>query len=96
MENHTSLSEHIAASIEDVKALLDDNRSLSIAYLSRRIRDLEDETRKRLRGADHGQNERLTALEGSVKKLEERLHVAAVKYREMQEDLGKIDKTESQ
>lgn len=80
--------EQIAASIEDVKALLDGNRSLSIAFLSRRIRDLEDEMRKRFREIKCP-CDALKALEDSVSKLEKRLEQAAVKFREMREELDK-------
>lgn len=49
MPDSGPLTEQIASSIEDVKQLLDDNRSLSVAYLSRKLRDLEESTAARLK-----------------------------------------------
>lgn len=84
-----SLPEQIAASIEDVKQLLADNRSLSIAFLSRRIRDLEEDVRRRFREI-HCPCVSLGAVEQSVTKLEQRMQQAAIKFREMQEELDKL------
>ncbi len=83
------LTEQIAASIEEVKALLDDNRSLSIAVLSRRLRDHEDEVRKRFREITCPCQAILQA-ETSLEKLEKRLDMAGVKFRELREELDQL------
>ena len=83
------LTEQIAASIEDVKALLDDNRSLSIAALSRRLKDHEDEVRKRFKGITCPCQAILQA-EASLTKLEQRLDLAVVKFRELRKELDQL------
>jgi len=80
-----SLTEQIAASIEDVKALLDDNRRLSVAFLARRIRDLEEETRKSFRRIES----QLEVLQRANEKLHQRFDLAAVKFKEMRGELDK-------
>ena len=85
-----TLSEQIAASVEDVKALLDDNRSLSIAFLSRRLQDIEKDVRERFRTLDRGRDQRVAALEDAVQKLKGRLQLAGVKFKEMQEELDQM------
>ena len=77
MDKTGPLTAQIAASIEDVKALLDDNRSLSIAYLSRRLTDLEKMVVKRL-----------NALDKQVKCVSERVDKAGKAYKEMR---GEVD-----
>ena len=89
-EEQVPLSEQIAASIEDVQALLDDNRSLSIAFLSRRIQDVEKDVREGFRSLDRGRDQRVAALEDAVQKLQGRLQIAGVKYKEMREELDKF------
>ena len=84
------LSNQIAASIEDVKALLEDNRHLSVAFLSRRIQDVEKDVRERFRTLDRSRDQRVAALEDDVQKLRERLQMAGVKFKEMQEELDKL------
>lgn len=76
MDKAGPLTTQIAASIEDVKALLDDNRSLSVAYLSRRQTDFEEQVRKRL-----------AAVEESVTRLSKRVDQAGTKYKELREDV---------
>ena len=83
------LTEQIAASHEDVKALLDDNRSLSIAALSRRLKDHEDEVRKRFKGITCPCQAILQA-EASLEKLEQRLDLAGVKFKELREELDQL------
>lgn len=90
MSDEGPLSEQIAASIEDVKALLDDNRHLSVAFLSRRIQDIERDARERFRTLDRGRDQRVAALEDAVQKLRERLQMAGVKYMEMREELDQV------
>ena len=85
------LTKQIAASVEDVKSLLADNRNLSIALLARRIKDLEEEVRERFRKNEQVQAQRMNSLEDSIRKLEERLRVAGVKYMVMREDLDKLN-----
>jgi len=88
--NPKPLPEQITASIEDVQALLDSNRNLSVAFLSRRLKDLETEMRERFRGLN--QDPRINSLEEAVKTLKEKLNVAAVKFREMRDDVDKVKK----
>ena len=88
--NSDSLPEQIAASIEDVKALLDDNRSLSIAYLSRRIQDVEKEMRERFRTLDRSRDKRTADLEDAVEKLTHRLDSAKLVCRAMQAELDTL------
>lgn len=78
MEKTGPLTAQIAASVDDVKALLDDNRSLSVAYLSRRLTDLEKDVCKRL-----------TAVEKQVKCVSERVDQAAKKYKELRADVDR-------
>jgi hypothetical protein len=85
VEKTGPLTAQIAASIEDVKALLDDNRSMSVAFLSRRIRDFEEETRKRFLAMET----RVEATEAAVKQVKDKLNLAAVKYKELREDVDK-------
>ncbi len=82
--------EQIAASIEDVKALLDDNRSLSIAFLSRRIQDIEKNVRERFRTMEHSQAKRYAAFEDAVEKLTSRLDDAGHVCKALQEELDKL------
>ena len=84
-----SVKERIAASIEDVKELLADNRNLSIAFLARRIRDVEDDLRKRFRELRCPCNE-VTAATEAIEKLDKRLELAAVKFRELREELDRL------
>ena len=84
------LSQQIADNIEDVKALLDDNRHLSIAFLSRRIQDVERDVRERFRTLDRSRDQRVAALEDAVQKLQDRLNLAGVKFGEMREELDKL------
>jgi len=84
------MTEQIAASIEDVKSLLDNNRSLSIALLSRRLKDLENGVQTRFRVLEAGIDKRMKALNCTTTTLEERLKVAGVKFNEMQEELDKL------
>ena len=90
MSDEAPLPKQIAASIKDVKALLDDNRSLSIAFLSRRIQDVEKDVRERFRTLDRSRDKRVAALEDAVQKLKERLNLAGVKYKEMREELDQV------
>ncbi len=90
MSDQGTLPKQIAASIEDVKALLDDNRHLSIAFLSRRIQDVEKDVRERFRTLDRSRDQRVASLEDAVQKLRERLQMAGVKFKEMQEELDKF------
>ena len=76
----------LTASIEDVKALLADNRSLSVALLAHRIRDLEEEVRRRFREI-HCPCEQVAKAEAAIEKLEQRLGVAAMKFKEMREEV---------
>ena len=78
MPEPSSLSEEIAANIEDVKALLEDNRKLSVAYLSRRLRDLEESTEARFK-----------RIEKIVRELRVRLDKAAEVVKTMQNGKGK-------
>ncbi len=89
-ESERPLSEQIAASREDVRALLEDNRHLSIALLSRLFKDLERETRERFRTFQATRNARLDSLEGDVNKLKERIEVAVVKFRELRAEVDKL------
>jgi hypothetical protein len=82
----TNVDNQIIASIEDVQALLDSNRKLSIAFLSRRIRDLEEDVRQRFRE----QAGRIASLEKAGANLQERLQQAGVKFKEMQEDMDQL------
>jgi chromosome segregation ATPase len=95
MSDQGPLPKQIAASIEDVKVLLDDNRHLSIAFLSRRIQDVERDVRERFRTLDGSRDQRVASLEDAVQKLRERLQLAGVKFKEMREELdqmkGKLD-----
>ena len=86
------LAEEIAASIEDVKALLNDNRSLSIRLLANRLRELEDEVRRRFRELETCRTscKALQTTEATVAKLEQRIEVAAVKFRELQNSLDDL------
>jgi len=94
MEPAKPMAEQIAANIEDVQSLLKDNRSLSIALLSRRIKDLEEDLRDRLRKLDTRESERIASLEAAVKTLEDRLKVAGTKFRELQKDVDNLKDSE--
>ena len=85
-----TLSEKISASIEDVKTLLDDNRSLSIAFLSRRIQDIEKGVQKRFLTLDSSRGKRTAALEEAVEKLSHRLDSAGVMCKAMREELDTL------
>jgi hypothetical protein len=75
MDKPGPLTAQIAASIDDVKALLDDNRSLSIAYLARRLKDFEEQTAKRLDGIDK-----------AVKKISERVDKAGAEFKKLRDE----------
>ena len=90
MSNPEPLPEQIHASLEDVQALLDSNRNLSVAYLSRRLKDVETETRDRFRRLEANWEGRIDALEKTVTTLKEKLNVAATKFAEMREDVDKV------
>jgi chromosome segregation ATPase len=83
------MAEQIAASIEDVQALLDDNRSLSVAFLARRIRDLEDSTRERFREV-RCPCKAIGEAEEAITELAKRLDQAAVKFKEMREEVDQL------
>ncbi len=87
--NSGALTKQIAASIEDVQALLASNQSLSVAFLYRRLRDLEEEVRKRFREIQCP-CEAVTSATAAITKLEQRLSQAGVKFKEMQEELDKL------
>ncbi len=83
------LAKQIAASAEDVQALLKDNRSLSVAFLARRLQDHEEEVRKRFleyRRVEHT----VKGFEEVVKQMSIRLDVFAVKWQEMREELDQL------
>jgi len=86
MEKAGPLTTEIAASVEEVKALLENNRSLSVAFLSRRMRDLEEEVRERFKKLES----RVTCCEGAAKKATDRFEQAGVKYKEMREELDTL------
>ena len=83
------LAEQIAASIEDVKALLDDNRSLSVAFLARRLRDHEELVRK-LFLRHPCPCKTVQEVEASATKLTQRLDQARVKFQEMRTELDQL------
>ena len=85
----TPLAERIAASIEDVQTLLNDNRSLSVAFLARRIRDLEDDMRRGFRERQCSCAD-LKTVQAEVEKLKHRIEQARVKFKEMREDVDKL------
>jgi len=70
--------------------LLDDNRSLSIAFLSRRIQDLERDVRERFLTLDRSREKRMAENEEAVETLKGRLQVAGVKFRELQNEVDKL------
>ena len=89
MSDPETLSEQIAASNEDVKALLKDNRSLSVAFLAVRLQEHEEEVRKRF--LEYRRVEaKLKDVEESLEKMSQRLDVFAVKWREMREELDQL------
>jgi len=90
MSSPKPLAEQITASLEDVQALLDSNRNLSVAFLSLRLKDLEAETRERFRSREAGWEARIDSLEKAVKTLEDRLRLAGVKFQEMREDVDQV------
>ena len=69
------LTKQIAASHEDVQSLLDNNRSLSVSLLAHWHRDQVKATK---------------ALEATVRQLAERLDQAAVKFKEMRQELDQV------
>ena len=83
------LNEQIAASIEDVQALLRDNRSLSVAFLARRIRDLEEDTRERFRKIGCPCKV-IDAAVAAITELSKRLDQAAVKFKELREEVDQL------
>ncbi len=92
MNGPETLSEQVTMSIEDAKALLKDNRTFSVAFLAVRLREHEEEVRKRF--LEYRRVEiKAQAVGEAVEKMSQRLDVVAVKFREMQEqlDLMKAD-----
>ncbi len=81
------LAEQIAASTEDVRALLDGNHRLSVALLARLQREHETDVRERFRKLDRSRENRTSSLEDAVDKLSKRLDLAKLKFREMREEL---------
>ncbi len=90
MSDDAPLSSQIAASIEDVKALLNDNRRLALACLSRRIQDVEAEARERLRTLERSQGKRSAALENVVEKLSQRLDAAGIVCKLLREEVDTL------
>lgn len=90
MSDQGTLPEDIAASIEDVQSLLDDNRRLSIAFLSRELQRVEKEMRERFRTLDSSQGKRAAALEAAVEKLSGRLDKAKVVCKALREELDTL------
>ena len=90
MSDQGPLPKQIAASIEDVKALLNDNRYLSIAFLSRRIQDVERDVRERFRTLDRSRDQRVAALEEAVQKLQERLRKAGMVCKILQNEVEQV------
>jgi hypothetical protein len=84
------LAEEIAASLEDLTAVLKHTRSVTAALIWRRLRDLEEEVRDRFRKLEAREEERIAAVENAVKTLEERMNLAGVKFREMREDVDQV------
>ena len=89
MADNTIQSE-IAANLEDVKELLRDNRNLSIAFLSRRLTDLESDIRGRIRQLEHDEKRRYKSLEEAIHDLSKRLNTAGKKFKGMSDELEKV------
>lgn len=89
MTNPGPLTKQIAASTEDVQALLRDNRHLSIAFLDHRMRDLEEDVRRRFRELGCPCKTVVEAM-AAIAKLEGRLDQAKIKFREMREELDQV------
>ena len=83
------LAEQIAASVEDVQSLLDDNHRLSVAFLARRIRDLEESTRKRFRKLGCP-CKAIQEAETAITEIRHKLNQAAVKYHELREEVDQL------
>ncbi len=89
VSEHGTLAEQVTMSIEDAKALLKDNRTFSVAFLAYRLRDHEEEVRKRFleyRRVEHT----VKGFEEVVKQMSIRLDVFAVKWQEMREELDQM------
>jgi len=87
------LAEQIAASVEDVQELLQGNKSLSIALLSRMLRDHQEETRRYFR--EYRRVEAKIAEQGeSIDKLEKRLEVAGTKFNDLRDELDQLKQKE--
>ncbi len=95
MNDESPLAEQIVASIEDVKALLADNRSLSISYLWGELKRVEKNVRERFRAMEHSQAKRYAAFEDAVEKLSHRLDTAGMVCKALREELDTL-KGESQ
>ncbi len=76
--------------------LLASNRHISVAFLSRRVRDIEAEMRDRFRQWQAEREKRVESLEEQVTTLKERLQQAAVKFREMREELDAMKKKQEE
>ena len=83
------LTNQIAASLGDVQALLDNNRSLSVALLARRLRDHEELVRKQFSGLRCPCKD-VRAAEEAIEKVQRRLEQAALKFSEMRNDLDQL------
>ncbi len=90
MNDDAPLSSQIAASIEDVKILLANNRSLSVGYLSQCLKDVEAEARERLRTLERSQAKRFAALETVVEKLSQRLDAAGIVCKVLREEVDTL------
>ncbi len=86
------VTQEIHACIEDVSALLESNRLISVAFLARRVRDIETEMRDRFRQWQADREKRVESLEDDAKSLRASLQQAAVKFREMRDELDAMKK----
>jgi len=77
-----------------VQALLEDNRHLSIAYLTRRVRDLEADLRAHFRQT-HCPCQGLIELKAAVEKLQHRIEQAKVKFMEIRHDVDRLQEATS-
>jgi hypothetical protein len=85
-----TLTEQIAASEEDVKSLLESNRSLSVALLARLLKEQGEHTRKRFQAMEDEFRAYREQAGAAMKKQDERITAAGRMFHDMQRELEKL------
>jgi hypothetical protein len=85
-----TLPEQIACSVEDAKALLENNRSLSVALLARLLKEHEEANRRRFEQLETEFREYRALVKAEFAKHEKRITLAGRMFKDVKDDVNKL------